>query len=361
MHRESRQPSPRLIAVAAAFAAVYVIWGSTYLAIRFAIETLPPFLMAGMRFLLAGAILYPIARGRAAAEPVNWRHWRGAALIGGLMLVGGNGLVCWAEQYVPSGIAALLIATVPLWMVLLDWAIYRGVRPTAWVVIGLATGLAGVYMLIGPSALGGERVHLGGGVALLTACMFWSLGSLQSRRTTLPKSAFLSTAMQMIAGGVLFMIIGTAIGEWPRVAWHNISLKSMLALAYLIVFGSLVALSAYVWLLGNVTPARVATYAYVNPVIAVFLGAVIGGETLSPRVGMAAGVIVAAVVMITTGSRKRRPAGVPPVAPVESPSNESPPNPATKSIAAASRATGRDEGEALSIAIRRAAPCVRAE
>jgi drug/metabolite transporter (DMT)-like permease len=354
LHPESRHPSPSLIAVAAAFAAIYLIWGSTYLAIRFAIETLPPFLMAGARFLVAGAILYPIARSRARAEPLGWRHWRAAALIGGLMLVGGNGLVCWAEQYVASGIAALLIATVPLWMVLLDWLVYRGARPTPWVVAGLITGLAGVYLLIGRSTIGGEPVHLAGGLALLVACLFWSLGSLQSRRTALPKSAFLSTAMQMLAGGAIFMVIGTAIGEWPRVAWQSISLKSTLALGYLIVFGALVALSAYVWLLGNVTAARVSTYAYVNPVIAVFLGAVLGGEVVSARTGLAAGVIVAAVVMITTGSRKRRPAGVPPGAPlIDAADAEAAESESDGHHSAADKREGFDLG--------RAAPCVKVD
>ena len=294
----------RLSLVIAAFATVYLVWGSTYLAIRFAIETIPPFLMAGMRFTLAGSILLLIVRRRERTVLTGW-HWFSAGLTGSLMLIGGNGLVCWAEQTVPSGLAALLIATVPLWMVMLDWLVFGGARPTWRIVLGLIVGLIGVYFLIGPSAIGGERVDLAGGLALLAACVFWALGSLQSRRARLPGSAFLATAMQMLTAGILLLFVGVLSGETSRLDLAGVSLKSAAALAYLVVFGAIIAFTAYMWLLRVTSPARVATYAYVNPVIALILGAALANEELSPRVLLAAAVILGAVILIVTGRAKQ--------------------------------------------------------
>ena len=221
------------------------------------------------------------------------------------MLIGGNGLVCWAEQYVPSGLAALLIATVPLWMVVLDWLGFGGARPTWRIVLGLIIGLIGVYFLIGPSAIGGQRVDLAGGLALMAACAFWALGSLQSRRARLPGSAFLATAIQMSIAGVLLLLIGVLSGETSRLDLSRVSLKSAVALGYLVVFGAILALTAYTWLLRVTSPARVATYAYVNPVIALILGALLASETLSPRVLLAAAVILGAVILIVTGRARQ--------------------------------------------------------
>lgn len=306
---------PPLTLVAAAFATVYLVWGSTYLAIRFAIETLPPFLMAGARFLLAGLILLFIVRRRERTVMTGW-HWFSAGLTGSLMLIGGNGLVCWAEQTVPSGLAALLIATVPLWMVVLDWLAFGGTRPRARVIFGLIVGLFGVYLLIGPSTIGGERVDLAGGLALLAACMFWSLGSLHSRRAKLPGSPFLATAMQMSIAGALLLVVGALSGELGRLDVSRVSFKSGLALGYLVVFGSILALTAYTWLLRVSSPARVSTYAYVNPVVALMLGALLAGESLTPRVVLAATVILGAVILITTSRPK---AAVPRVAKADTP------------------------------------------
>lgn len=297
------RPAPPLLLVLAAFLIVYVVWGSTYLAIRFAVETLPPFLMAGARFLLAGLILYGVMR-RRVASPISPTHWRSAAVSGTLMLLGGNGLVCWAEQTVPSGVAALLIATSPLWFVFLDWAIFRGPRPGRAVLAGVGIGLVGIYLLVGPGRIGGEPVHLPGAVALLMACMFWALGSLYGRKASLPPNVFLSTAMQMIAAGVVLVGVGSAAGEWQRLDLAGSTLKSWLSVAYLVVFGSIVALSCYSWLLQVSTPARVSTYAYVNPVVAVLLGAALGDEALSPRVLLACVVIIVAVAIITTVSKR---------------------------------------------------------
>lgn len=293
----SEQKLSRMLIIAA-FATVYLVWGSTYLAIRFAIETLPPFLMAGVRFLVAGSLFYALIRKRQP-ERLSAANWLSAVVVGGLMLFGGNGLVSRAEQTVPSGLAALMIATVPLWMVLLDWAFFGGQRPRATTVLGLLVGLAGVALLIGPAELSHERVNPFGAVALLAACVFWTIGSLYSRRANLPRSTHLSVAMQMLGGGAVLVVVGTLAGEWPRVDLSAVSAKSLLSLGYLIVFGSILALSAYTWLLRTCSAAHVATYAYVNPMIAVFLGYVFASEPLTPRTLAAAALIICAVGLMT--------------------------------------------------------------
>jgi drug/metabolite transporter (DMT)-like permease len=294
------ETTPARFKLLTAFAAIYVIWGSTYLAIRFAIETLPPFLMASARFLIAGALLYAWSRlyGRAA-RPTR-EQWRAAAVVGVLLLLGGNGLVVWAQTRVPSGVAALLIGMLPCWMVLFDWLRPRGVRPGPQIVFGLALGLAGLVWLIGPDSLmGGGRVDLLGALALLLAEISWAAGSIYSRHAQLPPAPFLSTAMQMLTGSIALLFVSVALGE----PWHmdatGFSARSILAWVYLIVFGSIVAYSAYVWLLRASTPARVSTYAYVNPVIAVFLGWLLADEALTMRMLIAAVVIVGGVVLIT--------------------------------------------------------------
>jgi drug/metabolite transporter (DMT)-like permease len=288
-----------------AFAAIYVIWGSTYLAIRFAIETVPPLLMGAVRFLVAGGGLYAWLRWRGAARP-SALHWRAAVIVGALMLLGGNGAVVWAEQRVPSGVTALLVAMVPLWMVLIDWARPGGVRPTLMVASGLILGLAGLALLVGPEQLlGGEHTDHAGALVLAFGCLTWSLGSVYSRHAPLPASPQLATAMEMLAGGALLLLASGVRGEWPLVDLDAVSLRSAAALGYLVVFGSLVGFSAYIWLLRQTTPARVSTYAYVNPLVAMLLGWAFAGEPLSARTLLAAGVIVAGVVLITS-SRVRR-------------------------------------------------------
>ncbi len=305
----SLNPTPRsrrLLLILAALLVVYVVWGSTYLAIRFAVETLPPFLMAGSRFLLSGLILLVLAGGEAR-RAATWKQFRGAGISGCLMLVGGNGLVCWAEQYVPSGTAALLISTTPIWFALLDWLIFRGPRPGALVVLGIAVGTAGVYVLLGPTnAADGQQVPVGGAAALLAACAFWAFGSLYSRGAELPPSVFLSTAMQMLAASVLFLALASVAGEWSRLSLAQAALRSWLSLAYLITFGSILAFTCYGWLLRNASPALVSTYAYVNPLVAVVLGGVLGGEALTTGVMLGAAIIIASVMIITLASRKRQ-------------------------------------------------------
>jgi drug/metabolite transporter (DMT)-like permease len=292
---EARSLRMRLIA---AFAAVYVIWGSTYLAILFAIETLPPFLMAGVRFLIAGALLYGWMRLRGAPRP-SGVHWRSATIVGGLLLLGGNGAVVWAEQWVPSGVAALLVATVAFWMVLLEWLRPGGVRPTGAVVLGLVVGFAGLALLVS-GAGEGERVHLLGAAALLFGTVCWAAGSIYARAAPLPASPFTATGMEMLAGGGLLVLVGVLTGELGRFDVGAVSMRSLLAFGYLVVFGSLVGFTAYIWLLGVTTPARAATYAYVNPIVAVLLGWAFAGEAFTPRMALAVGVIVGAVALIVT-------------------------------------------------------------
>lgn len=309
MNSASVKQEPSRMGVIAAFASIYIIWGSTYLAIRYALESLPPLLMAGARHTLAGAILYAVLRATGTARPQRV-HWRSAAIIGALLLLIGNGGVCWAEQTVPSGLAALLVTTVPIWMVLLNWFRREGVRPGVMEIGGVVLGLLGVIILIGSENLGGAPANRMGAIVLVAASLSWAIGSIYSRHAPLPQSPLMVTAMQMLCGGVLLLLSGAMSGEGARLELENVSLRSLLALGYLTVFGSLVAFSAYVWLLRVSTPAKVSTYAFVNPVVAVALGFVFAGEPLTPRTMVAAAVIVTAVVLITRQRRRITPAVV---------------------------------------------------
>jgi drug/metabolite transporter (DMT)-like permease len=290
--------------VAMAFAAVYIIWGSTYLGIRLAVESIPPFSMASARALIAGVLLYIWARGRGAARPERI-HWREATIVGGFLLLGGNGLLSWAEQQVPSGVSALIIGSVPLWMVLLEWLWHSGPRPTMGLVSGLVVGFAGLGFLVAPGNLGdGGRINFSGAVALLLAAFLWAIGSLYSRRARLPSSQLLGAAMEMIAGGALLLMAGAVLGEWKHFAFARVTMHSAIAWIYLTTFGSLVGFTAYVWLLKATTTARVSTYAYVNPVVAVFLGWAVASEPIAPRMLFAALAIILAVVIIVTRSKE---------------------------------------------------------
>ncbi len=290
-------PTPARARLVAGFAAVYVLWGSTYLAIRFAVESFPPFVMAGTRHLTAGLLLFAFLRARGVALPER-RHWKSAAIIGALLLLGGNGFVSWAEQRVPSGLAALIVASVPIWMAIVQGVLRRR-RPPAAVLAGLLIGLAGLVLLVLPGRFGGgEHVDPLGAAALVFAALSWVIGSLYSRRAALPRSTLLAIAIEMIAGGAILWIAGLIFGEGARIHIANVSLRSVLSLAYLIVFGSLIGFSAYIWLLKVSTPARVTTYAYVNPVVAVLLGWAFAGEVLTLRIGLSALAIVGAVALI---------------------------------------------------------------
>ncbi len=287
-----------------AFAAVYIVWGSSYLGIQVAIETIPPFLMAGVRFLIAGSILFAFARWRGASLPAT-HHWGPALLLGALLLLGGNGAVVWAEQRVPSGLASILVADEPLWVVLLQWMFFGGLRPTGREMLGIALGFVGVVLLIAPADLmGGAPVDLLGAAVLVGGSISWGFGALYSRSARLPASTLLSTAMQMLTGGALMLLFATATGEWQRLDVGKISLRSLIALGYLIVFAGIITFTAFIWLLRVVSPALVATHSYVNPVIAVFLGWLLAGEPVTGRTLLASSIILGSVVLIIVGGRK---------------------------------------------------------
>lgn len=299
--------------IVAAFLAVYVIWGSTYLAIKVSLESLPPFLTAAARFMLAGAILFGVALARGDAAPGR-AQWRSALLVGGLLLLGGNGGVMWAQQRVPSGLASVLIAMVPIFVVLLEalWSTKQADRPTLGMGVGALIGFAGVALLVGGGRASPGAVDLLGAVALLCSAFSWALGSVTSRKVALPASPILSTACQMLAGGALLAALGVAQGEARTIDLGAVTLRSWLAVGYLTLFGSIVAFSAYVWLLKNVAPTRVATYAYVNPVVALLLGHFVADEALAPRTLVAAGLTLVGVCVIVTA--KGRVKAAPPAA-----------------------------------------------
>jgi drug/metabolite transporter (DMT)-like permease len=280
-----------------AFASVYLIWGSTYLFMRFAVETLPPVAVAGVRYLLAGLLLALIAAWRRTPEPVKV-PWQGHAIVGTL-LTAGNGSVALAVQRIPSGVAALLVALTPCMMVLLEWWWRGGSRPTVGVVVGLLLGIAGMAVLVGPTALGGERIDPVGAGIVLFGSASWAVGSVYSR--TLPRfqSAVRTSAIQMLAGGVVVSLIALAVGDFGRLDPGAASLKSVFSFAYLILIGSLLGYSSYMYLLGVTSAARASTYAFVNPVVAVLLGAAFASEPLTPRVLAAGAIIVVAVALIT--------------------------------------------------------------
>ena len=306
------EKKPTQAALIAGFAAIYLIWGSTYLGIRVAVETIPPFLMAGARFLVAGGLLALWVAGTGGFRATS-RQWFDNTLIGGLLLLGGNGLVCWSEQKVPSGITTLIISVSPLFIVLLDWLMLvvgkdetRGTRPTLATFVGLALGFFGLALLVGPDlghhtgSLDPWRVF-----GLVIACFSWGLGSIYTRYARQPAAPLTGAAIQQLTGSIWLLLVSAGLGE----PWHfdvaAVSNRSWLAWAYLVTAGSLVGFTTFVWLMKHSTPARVSTYAYVNPVVAVFLGWLILHETVSPRIFVAAGIIIAGVAIITIAKTKK--------------------------------------------------------
>jgi drug/metabolite transporter (DMT)-like permease len=283
-----------------AFAAVYIIWGTTYLAIRVAVQTIPPFFMAGTRFVIAGGLMYLFLRARGAPPPQRF-HWPAAIIVGALLLGGGSGLVTWSEQTIPSSVAALVIATVPLWITLFDMLIYKAGRPDKKVIAGLLLGFLGILLLLGPDQLMGTADFNGTALLILIISpILWSFGSLYSRQARLPQNVFMATAMEMLAGGIVLLIAGLVTGEAARLDLAAISTSSWLSMIYLFLFGSIVAFTAYIWLLKTVTASKAATYSYVNPIIAVFLGWLILSEPITPIMIAAMLIIIIAVVLITT-------------------------------------------------------------
>jgi drug/metabolite transporter (DMT)-like permease len=286
--------------IVAAFASIYLIWGSTYLAILYAVETIPPFIMGGIRFLISGAMLYLWARSRGAPKPTRL-HWRNAIIAGAFLLLGGNGAVVWAEQFVPSGLTALLVSILPFWLVIIEWVRPPRPRPRGAVLAGLVLGFIGIIVLVGPSDVGGHGdVNPLGALVLILGSLSWAIGSFWSRDAELPESGLLTTGMEMLGGGALLVVVGALTGELEHFDVHGISNASAGGLLYLVTFGSLLGFTSYIWLLDKVSPARLGTYAYVNPIVAVVLGWAIAGERLSVRTGVAAAIVICAVALITT-------------------------------------------------------------
>jgi drug/metabolite transporter (DMT)-like permease len=282
-----------------AFTSIYLIWGSTYLGIRITVESMPPFLMAAARFGLAGLILFAALslRGRTRPTPAQWRD---AAVVGTLLLLGGNGGVAWAAQFVPSGVIALMIGASPLFMVLTEWAWPGGTRPGVVVLSAMLLGLVGVACLAAPWEAGDQALPLAGVVAILLACLTWSIGSIYSRHARSGADPFLAAALQMICGSIALGLAAWLHGDFAALQIETITRRSWTAFVYLVIFGSLVGFSTFVWLLKHSTPARVSTYAYVNPVVAVFLGWLILSEPITLRTLIAAAIIITAVAIITT-------------------------------------------------------------
>ncbi len=300
---------PSRAALLTAFAAIYIIWGSTYLVMKFAVASMPPLLMAGTRYGLAGALLYGFMRLRGEARP-TLAGWGQALIIGGCLLGFGNGGTTFGVLYLPSSTAALLVATVPMFLAVLGWLSGLTARPTAWVALGLAAGAAGLYLLAthaGPAPVVQRPGHTGLGMGLvLLAAFVWSVGSLYSKRHQPAPSPFLSGGMQMLCGGGLMLLAGLLRGEATGFALAQVTAKSWLAYAYLVSFGSIVAFTAYIWLLRVVEPALAGTYAFVNPVVAVALGWAFGGEKLSVQMLGGAALIVLAVGLVVLGGRRGR-------------------------------------------------------
>ncbi len=284
---------------------VYVVWGWTYLAIAVMIDTLPPLVAAGVRFLTAGVLMLSAmlvhARWRGRGTPIQRPsavHWRTAVVVGALLLLGGNGGVVLAELYIPSGIAAVLVATTPIWMAVIESILDR--RRPEWIVIaGLAAGIAGVVILLAPDDPLSRLDPLGIGLCL-AAEICWATGSVYAQRAPLPRSTLLATGMEMLAGGLALVGAGVLLGELGRTDPSAISMESVLALGYLILFGSIGAFTAYTWLLANVPVTVAGTYAYVNPIVAVALGAILLSEPITPRTLLAVAIIVVAVIALVT-------------------------------------------------------------
>jgi drug/metabolite transporter (DMT)-like permease len=298
--------APTKARITVAFAALYLIWGSTYLGIRFAIETIPPFLMAGARFLIAGMIMYAIAWSQGITKS-SWANWRTSLIIGACLLLAGNGGVTISEQYIDSGLAAVVVAIVPIYIVLLGWATGMAPRPTPIVWLALAGGFVGVGVLFGPTLhfhSNGRNPAIGISI-LLVSTFIWSAGSLYSRVAKHAASPFLTAAQQMICGGILLLFAGIVTGELPHFHAASISILSLASFIYLVLIGAVVGYTAYIWLLRHCEPTKVATYAYVNPIVAVLLGALFAGETLTISTLIAAGLIVGSVALLITAQQLR--------------------------------------------------------
>jgi drug/metabolite transporter (DMT)-like permease len=309
---------PRLWKVLLAFAIIYFVWGSTYLAVRVGVREVPPFLLAGVRFVIAGVVLYAWTRTQGTPSPTT-REWGGVLFMSTLIFVFDYGLLFWAETRVPSGVAAVVMAIIPGFMVLFEIILLRTQRLTARLALALLLGLAGVAVLVARSAnLGGTPVDALGAAALVFASINWSIASVLSRKLPLPSAKVMSSGAQMLAGGVMLTIVSALLGEFRSFRVQAVSREAWLALVYLIVAGSIVGFTAYVWLLHHESPTKVGTYAYVNPVVAVVVGYFLGGEALGPRTVVGTLLVLVSVLVITTMPGKK--AAVPaPIDTIEEP------------------------------------------
>jgi len=282
------------------FAAVYILWGSTYFFIRVGVETIPPFMLAGLRHLIFGFVFFAIFRGATRERP-SPAQWRTTVVTGHLLLLCGNGVVSWAETRLPSGIAALLVATVSLWMVIIEWLRPGGVRPPARALAGFVLGFGGILVLVGPAQLGNSgRVDPLPALALVFASLAWASGSIYTRHHPTPSSPLLGASMQSLSGAAGLWFVALATGEIRGFHLAQVSQRSWLAVFYLVIFGSALGFSAYVYILRHSTASRVATYAFVNPVVALFLGSLLGQEPVSLRMLLASATILAAVLLVIT-------------------------------------------------------------
>jgi drug/metabolite transporter (DMT)-like permease len=304
-------PRPSRWKTLLAFAIIYLVWGSTFLAIRVGVREVPPFLLAGMRFFAAGIILYAWMRAQGTPSPSR-REWAAASLLAGLIFVGDYGLLFWAEQRVPSGIAAVMMATIPAFMALAEILILRTQRLTLRLGFALLLGLGGVAVLVTRSAEFGEHpINPSGAIALVIAAISWSLAASLTRKLPLPESKVMSSGAQMLAGGILLTLTAAILGEFRGFHAQAVSSGAWLALAYLIVAGSIIGFTAYVWLIHHESPTKVGTYAYVNPVVAVLIGYFLGGEALGARTLLGALLVLVSVVVITTAPKKKAEIEVP--------------------------------------------------
>ncbi|MGA8213858.1 MAG: EamA family transporter [Candidatus Sulfotelmatobacter sp.] len=297
-------PRPHRSKTLLAFAIIYFVWGSTFLAIRVGVHEVPPLLLAGMRFFAAGIVLYAWVRATGIASPSR-REWLSVILLAALIFLVDYGLVFWAEQRVPSGITAVMLATIPVFTALAEILILRTQRLTFRLGCALLVGLAGVAVLVSRSvSLGDAPIERSGALALIVGAISWSLASVLSRKLSLPQSKVMSSGAQMLVGGILLLLAAAMFGEFNGFHWRAVSPRAWLALAYLIVAGSIIAFTAYVWLIHHESPTKVGTYAYVNPVIAVLLGYFLGGEALGARTILGTILVLVSVVLITTTPKR---------------------------------------------------------
>lgn len=297
MHAETK---PQTWKVLLAFAIIYFVWGSTFLAIRVGVGEVPPFLLAGMRFLIAGLVLYFWMRAKRTPSP-TFREWRAASLLAIFIFVFDYGLLFWAEQRVPSGIAAVMMATIPAFMAISEIVILRTQRLTARLSVALLIGLAGVAVLVSRTlSFGDAPIDTAGACALIVASVSWSIASALTRKLPLPAAKTMSSGAQMLAGGIFLTTAAALLGEFHTFHLHSVSRTTWLALAYLIIAGSIIGFTAYVWLIHHESPTKVGTYAYVNPAVAVLIGYFLGGEPIGPRTLVGTTFVLISVVLITT-------------------------------------------------------------